>query len=83
MVPAAHPPPPHAAARGFFRIHSRRFLHPLGDLSRTTAPGTIATEGTRLSHADGSAFDFEGLAVGQSLGNLAVGGSQDPAEGRA
>src|SRR3972149_4885755 len=80
---SAHPSPPHAAARGFFRIPCRRFLHPLGDLSRTTALGTLATGETRPFHADGSAFDLEGLAVGQGLGNLAVGGPQDPAAGRA
>jgi hypothetical protein len=47
------------------------------------APGTPATGGTQSFHTDGSTFDLEDLAVGQSLGDLAVGGRQDTAEGRA
>jgi hypothetical protein len=47
------------------------------------APGTLATGETQSFNTDGSTFDLEGLAVGQSLGDLAVGGRQDTAEGRA
>src|SRR3989304_3091618 len=81
-IPAVHPPP-HAAAWGDFRFHRRRLPLRAAHVSRSTAPWTLATGGTQPFHADGSAFDLEGLAVGQSLGNLAVGGRQDTAEGRA
>jgi hypothetical protein len=38
--------------------------------------------GTQSIHADRSAFDLEGLSVGQRVGDLTVGGHQDAAEGR-